>query len=969
MRGRRVALLLTGVLPLLAKDDVPVKETNVTIDENDVEAVRITSTALHDDGLQQLPPLLFLGSNPGNTVMAYPVFDTHTMEDVLEDFVLDNINLDDDKIEVIHVAQAQSSEELSNEQASTVEETDGSAQIKEAYSQEASEIDTSETTADENTSQDSESSVLESAAEESVSDDKPVKDADSGKNANESDGDEDEEGTVERVLVDYASKSAGALILEKSPAMKGSSNLLNADNDKYAIAPCAEKKSVVIGLSEDILVKQVKIANYERYSSHLKDFQILGSQTMENWVDLGTYTAHPGLGEQVFELNESSWARYLKFRFLTHYGSEHYCTLSQIKVHGSTMLQGFKEQWEDSQEDLEDVSSSQEDSAMTDPAGTQTEPSDACGGTSIDEASVSSQADELTVSTDENDVDSQQQIEDDTSKIPVDTAMEKNVDTTKEEQSGVASSDAPADEGTVANEGASDSSIESDRSLSSNAEGSSLQGDAFGEANNETKSDNALLTFGPCSLEDTDSALLSASIKVTSHGAIMSNRTGRTEELASTAFKPNEFSIKTGISFAVKRVVIETSDASKTVKTAATVSDSVKEIQRKLNASMKGKIEKPHGVDPPDVTIDTPSNQSDGVIFPETDSVEDKGPDVASSVSDSDDISQEKISENHEACVKPSKDLPMPKKSSPEARVAKEGEEHTKIKNMEYTESNGKANKEDFDSILGSVITRFPSASCMHGLNYQDFKAKMIAARKGGTNAGGSQAPGHGGKMEPIFKTLTDEIKTLQMNQSVQEQYVKALVSCYQRVMLEMAETINDVETRQEKRLSDLEEAMDAMRTSSLTKIIVLLTTIISFCILCAGSFYAAITKFVEKLFETGAVDRNVVILIVGACMLSVLTIALYSSTGRHREQSSTSTRKEDTSKSVETSTRRKEEDTKTLDISVVVEKMSTVKHDYQLENGTEVCHHPASTSSLIVSQSLGKCPTAEPEPDLVSVD
>ena len=51
---------------------------------------------------------------------------------------------------------------------------------------------------------------------------------------------------------------------------KGYSNLLNDDKDKYAIALCSEKKWVVIGLSEDILISNVIIANYEKYSSRVK---------------------------------------------------------------------------------------------------------------------------------------------------------------------------------------------------------------------------------------------------------------------------------------------------------------------------------------------------------------------------------------------------------------------------------------------------------------------------------------------------------------------------------------------------------------------------------------------------------------------------------------------------------------------------------------------------------------------------
>ncbi|CAJ1970303.1 unnamed protein product [Cylindrotheca closterium] len=180
--------------------------------------------------------------------------------------------------------------------------------------------------------------------------------------------DEDDFKLRGRVAVDYASKSAGALVIEKSGSFKGTSNLLNGDKDKYAIAPCEEKKFVVVSLSEDILVKEIKLANYERFSSTVKEFQVMGSQTMDTWVDLGTYGAAPGNGEQKFELIEPAWARYLKFKFLSHHGVEYYCTYSQIKVHGSTMVQGFHEQWEESEDPAEVVvdENSDFDGASTD---------------------------------------------------------------------------------------------------------------------------------------------------------------------------------------------------------------------------------------------------------------------------------------------------------------------------------------------------------------------------------------------------------------------------------------------------------------------------------------------------------------------------------------------------------------------------------------------------------------------------
>eukprot|EP00957_Ditylum_brightwellii_P183582 13983378-Ditylum_brightwellii.AAC.1 len=75
---------------------------------------------------------------------------------------------------------------------------------------------------------------------------------------------------------------------------------------------------------------------------------------MITFVDIGEFVAHSGNGEQSFDLDEPAWARYLKFRFSTHYGAEHYCTVSQIKVHGSTMTQGFQEQYMSSDKNQEE---------------------------------------------------------------------------------------------------------------------------------------------------------------------------------------------------------------------------------------------------------------------------------------------------------------------------------------------------------------------------------------------------------------------------------------------------------------------------------------------------------------------------------------------------------------------------------------------------------------------------------------
>jgi hypothetical protein len=81
IRGRRVALLLMGVLPLLAKDDVPdVNSDDISGEnDNDVQAHRHAAEKMHDDALTSIPSLRFVDltspSVPTNFVMVDQMFD------------------------------------------------------------------------------------------------------------------------------------------------------------------------------------------------------------------------------------------------------------------------------------------------------------------------------------------------------------------------------------------------------------------------------------------------------------------------------------------------------------------------------------------------------------------------------------------------------------------------------------------------------------------------------------------------------------------------------------------------------------------------------------------------------------------------------------------------------------------------------------------------------------------------------
>ncbi|KAL1212491.1 SUN domain-containing protein 4 [Cardamine amara subsp. amara] len=135
----------------------------------------------------------------------------------------------------------------------------------------------------------------------------------------------------------YAAASKGAKVLSSNKEAKGATSIISRDKDKYLRNPCTtEGKFVVIELSEETLVNTIKIANFEHYSSNLKDFEILGTLVYptDTWVHLGNYTALNMKHEQNFTLADPKWVRYLKLNFLSHYGSEFYCTLSLLEVYG-----------------------------------------------------------------------------------------------------------------------------------------------------------------------------------------------------------------------------------------------------------------------------------------------------------------------------------------------------------------------------------------------------------------------------------------------------------------------------------------------------------------------------------------------------------------------------------------------------------------------------------------------------------
>ncbi|XP_078417698.1 SUN domain-containing ossification factor isoform X1 [Cetorhinus maximus] len=150
----------------------------------------------------------------------------------------------------------------------------------------------------------------------------------------------------------YASVECGAKILSANPEAKSNSAILMENMDLYMLNPCSAKIWFVIELCEPIQVRQLDIANFELFSSTPKDFLVSISDRYptNKWVKLGTFHALDERTVQSFPLDEQMYAKYVKMfikyikvELVSHFGSEHFCPLSLIRVFGTSMVEEYEE--------------------------------------------------------------------------------------------------------------------------------------------------------------------------------------------------------------------------------------------------------------------------------------------------------------------------------------------------------------------------------------------------------------------------------------------------------------------------------------------------------------------------------------------------------------------------------------------------------------------------------------------------
>ncbi|KAI9721330.1 MAG: hypothetical protein M1828_005190 [Chrysothrix sp. TS-e1954] len=157
----------------------------------------------------------------------------------------------------------------------------------------------------------------------------------------------------------YASFDCAANVLKTNPECKSASSVLIEHKDSYMLNECsATNKFVIVELCEHIHIDTVVLANFEFFSSMFQTFRVSVSDRypvkIDRWKELGTYAARNAREIQAFLVEEPQmWARYLRVEFLTHYGNEYYCPLSLLRVHGTTMMEEFRQEEEAARGELD----------------------------------------------------------------------------------------------------------------------------------------------------------------------------------------------------------------------------------------------------------------------------------------------------------------------------------------------------------------------------------------------------------------------------------------------------------------------------------------------------------------------------------------------------------------------------------------------------------------------------------------
>ena len=198
----------------------------------------------------------------------------------------------------------------------------------------------------------------------------------------------------------YAGLDCGAKIIDNNPESSNPAHILTENKDDYMLNSCKNNVWFIIELCEPIKLIEFSLANFELFSNVPRQFRIYTSERYiqtSNWNTkhlIGTFEAQNTRTIQTFSVNDllstpntvkdsstetttvastdgvlnnantellnesvtgtsQTYVKYVKFEMVSHYGTEHFCPLSLVRIYGKTknddeVHDGTEESTEDS---------------------------------------------------------------------------------------------------------------------------------------------------------------------------------------------------------------------------------------------------------------------------------------------------------------------------------------------------------------------------------------------------------------------------------------------------------------------------------------------------------------------------------------------------------------------------------------------------------------------------------------------
>ncbi|KAI6655207.1 SUN domain-containing ossification factor isoform X2 [Oopsacas minuta] len=144
----------------------------------------------------------------------------------------------------------------------------------------------------------------------------------------------------------YASADCGAKIVARNPESRNTAGILNENRDDYMLNKCSlESIWVTVELCDYIQVLSIELSVHELFSSLPENFtmslSLQGGVKPDDWLPPTLFTAKNIRGDQIFRVPtlDQHHARFVKLNLVSHYGNEHYCPITTLRVFGANYVE------------------------------------------------------------------------------------------------------------------------------------------------------------------------------------------------------------------------------------------------------------------------------------------------------------------------------------------------------------------------------------------------------------------------------------------------------------------------------------------------------------------------------------------------------------------------------------------------------------------------------------------------------